>query len=323
MVVVLRSRPVTGSRLAKWLGHADPEGLVRIAADHAAAPDVAARDRASAAFSHMLDDLCVNGSWKRSLPSRLQGSEAVLCRLLTAGGPGAVLDVLDLGASDGITTVELLNALRRAGVAGARLRLADLTLTLHRNRAGALVEYRTARGEPVLARLGWLGLRLPRSPRRFDGLSTLLARLYLKLGPVRRRLRETGTISLINPVARSDPDLEAFELDVLVRNDALSGRFDGIRASNVLNKENFSRDQLRRALGNLHAYLREGGYLLISRNQIGRGGETERGSIWQRRGSGFIPVEGFGGGSELAEVVVAFAGSDQQRPARAASAGAG
>ena len=126
MVVVLRSRPVAGSRLAKWLGHADPEGLVRIAADHAADPDVAARDRASAAFSHMLDDLCVNGSWKRSLPSRLQGSEAVLCRLLTAGGPDAVLDVLDLGASDGITTVELLNALRGASVAGARLRLADL-----------------------------------------------------------------------------------------------------------------------------------------------------------------------------------------------------
>ncbi len=233
-----------------------------------------------------------------------------------------MLDVLDLGASDGITTVELLHALRRAGVVGARLRLADLTLTLHRYRAGALVEYRTARGEPVLARLGWLGLRLPRSPRRFDGPSTLLARLYLKLGPVRRRLRETGTISLVNPAARSDSDLDASELDVLVRNDALSDGFDGIRASNVLNKENFSPDQLRRAIGNLHAYLREGGYLLISRSQIGPDGETERGSVWQRRGSRFIPVEGFGGGSELAEVVAALAEPDQQCPARATSAGA-
>ncbi len=319
MVVVLRSHPITGSRLAKWLGHADPEGLVRLAADHAAGPDQAARDRASAAFSHVLDDLCVNGSWKRSLPGRLEGSEAVLCRLLATGGPGAMLDVLDLGASDGVTTVELLSALRRAGVAGARLRLADLTLTLRRYRAGALVEYRTARGEPVLVRLGWLGLRLPRSPRRFDGLSSLLARLYLKRTPFRRRLREIGTISLINPAARSDPDLEAFELDVLVRNDALNDDFDGIRASNVLNKENFSRDQLRRTLGNLHAYLREGGYLLISRNQIGRDGETERGSVWRRRGAGLIPVEDFGGGSELAEVVATLA----QRPARAASAGAG
>lgn len=322
MVVVLRSHPVTGSRIVKWLGHADPEGLARRAADHAAGPDQAARDRASAAFSHVLDDLCINGSWKRSLPGRLRGSEAVLCRLLTAGSPGARLDVLDLGASDGITTVELLNALRRAGVVGARLRLADLTLTLQRYRAGALVEYRTARGEPVLARLGWLGLRLPRSPRRFDGLSSLLARLYLKLTPVRRRLRETGTISLINPAARSDPDLEAFELDVLARNDTLIGGFNGIRASNVLNEENFPRDRLLRALGNLHAYLREGGYLLISRNQIGRGGETERGSVWQRRGSGLFPVEDFGGGSELAEVVAAFTGPDPQRPARAASLGA-
>ncbi len=322
MVVVLRSRPVTGSRIVKWLGHADPEGLARLAAEHAAGPDEAARDQASAAFSHVLDDLWVDGSWKRSLPGRLRDSEAVLRRLLTAGGIGAVLDVLDLGASDGITTVELLHALRRAGVAGARLRLADLTLTLQRYRAGALVEYRTARGEPVLARLGWLGLRLPRSPRRFDGASTLLARLYLKLTPVRRRLREAGTISLINPAARSDPDLEAFEFDVLVRNDTLSGGFDGIRASNVLNEENFSRDQLLRALGNLHAYLREGGYLLISRNQIGRGGETERGSVWQRRGSGFLPVEDFGGGSELAEAMAAFAGPERQRPARAASLGA-
>ncbi len=323
MVVVLRSHPVTGSRLAKWLCHTDPEGLVRLAAEHAAGPDEAARDRASTAFSHVLDNLCINGSWKRSLPGRLRGSEAALCRLLTAGGPGAALDVLDVGASDGITTVELLSALRRAGVAGARLRLADLTLTLQRYRAGSLVEYRTARGEPVLVRLGWLGLRLPRSPRRFDRVSTLLARLYLKLGPVRRRLAEAETILLVNPATRSDPDLEVIELDVLVRNDALSGGFDGIRASNVLNKENFTRDQLLRAIGTLHAYLREGGYLLISRNQIGRTGETERGSVWQRRESRFIPVEGFGGGSELAEVVAAFAGPDPQHPARAASAGAG
>ena len=233
MVVVLRSRPVTGRRSAKWLGHADPEGLERLAADYAAGPGEAARARVSAEFSRVLDDLCIDGSWKRTLPRRLHRSESVLCQLLGADSAGQAPEVLDLGASDGITTVELLHALRRAGMAGARLRLADLTLTLHRYGAGALVEYRTARGEAVLARLGRLGLRLPRSPRRFDGLATLLARLYLKLTPFRRQLAEAGTISLVNPVACSDLDLEALELDILVRNDALSGGFDGIRASNV------------------------------------------------------------------------------------------
>ncbi len=309
MVVVLRSRPVTGRRWAKWLGHADPEGLERLGTDYAAGPDEAARARISGEFSRVLDDLCIDGSWKRTLPRRLQRSESVLCRLLRADSPGEALDVLDLGASDGITTVELLHALRRAGMAGARLHLADLTLTLHRYGAGALVEYRTARGEAVLARLGRLGLRLPRSPRRFDGLSTLLARLYLGLASIRARLQETGTISLINPAARAEPDLAAFEFDVLGRDEALGGGFDAIRASNVLNKENFTQNRLLCALGNLNAYLREGGYLLVSRSDIG-GGEIERGSVWRRLGRGFIPVEDFGGGSEIAEIVAVFAGAE-------------
>lgn len=322
MVVVLRSRPVTGRRWAKWLGHADLEGLERLAAAYTAGPDEAARARVSSEFSRILDDLCIDGSWKRTLPRRLQRSESVLCRLLRADSPGETLDVLDLGASDGITTVELLHALRRAGMAGARLHLADLTLTLHCYGAGALVEYRTARGEAVLARLGRLGLRLPRSPRRFDGLSTLLARLYLSLASIRARLQETGTISLINPTVRAEPDLAAFEFDVLGRDDALGGGFDAIRASNVLNKENFTQNQLLCALGKLNAYLREGGYLLVSRSDIAAG-EIERGSVWRRRGPGFIPVEDFGGGSEISAVVAAFTGPAPRRAAHPAGTEAG
>lgn len=305
MVVVLRPHPSTGSRLAKWISHVDPERLEILAADYKSNQGDESRARISAEFSHALDDLCIGSSWKRTMPRRLRESESVLCRLLTGGSSNKALDVLDVGASDGTTTVELLQALSRVISSGTQGCLADLTLTLHRYRVGPFVEYRTTRGEPVLARFGMLGLRLPRSPRRLDWISTLLARLYLMLAWLRRHLRQTGTISLVNPVARSAARLEALELDILSRNDSLHAQFDVIRVSNLLSDENFTASQLQSALSNLHSYLRDGGYLLVSRNEIGRESETERGSVWRKQSEGFVTAEEFGGGSDIGRIVIA------------------
>lgn len=320
MVVIFRSRAQTGNRLTKWLGHADPECLVTLGADYPAVSDEAGRARLESEFSCVLDDLCVGTSWKRTMPGRLRRSETVLCRLLGATRSHGPLQILDVGASDGVTTLDLLRALARMGIANARICMSDLTLALHRYRAGAVVEYRSSRGEPVLMRIGRLGLRLPRSPRRFDLPSTLLARLYLKFGMLRRRLRPCGELPLVNPATRSQSGLETVQLDILSRNHGFAARFDAIRASNVLNAENFAPAQILHALEHLRFYLREGGYLLVSRSTIGPDGEVERGTLWQKRGGGLALVEDFAGGSEIGDLVAKVGVQEHTQPAPALGA---
>ena len=69
------------------------------------------------------------------------------------------------GASDGITTVEAVRALRKAFGDGVQAILADRNIWLMRYRRGLVVEYRAADGEPIMARLGRIACRLSEQRR--------------------------------------------------------------------------------------------------------------------------------------------------------------
>src|SRR5277367_4088520 len=64
-------------------------------------------------FSLILHDLRMGGAWKRTNRGRLRQTEQMLCGHI-APELRAELTLLDIGASDGITTVEAIRALRRA-----------------------------------------------------------------------------------------------------------------------------------------------------------------------------------------------------------------
>jgi len=113
-------------------------------------------------------------------------------------------------------------------------------------------------------------------------------------------------MSLVNPAAKSDPAIIVIEFDCCAYQERLKGTISAVRASNVLNLGYFRLSELRRAVTNIHAYLREAGCLVISRNDDQPDSEVENGSVWRREGSRFRWLQDFGAGSEIRSVVDAW-----------------
>ena len=65
----------------------------------------------------------------------------------------------------------------------------------------------------------------------------------------------------------------------------------------------FESAQIITAITHLHAYLSQGGCLVVSRNVDGPAGEVENGSVWLKQADRFERVADFGNGSEVKAIV--------------------
>jgi hypothetical protein len=278
---------------------ANPDALLKIEGE---AGQPFASGETSDRFSLVLHDLRMAGVWKRTNRGRLKRTEEMLCAHI-APELTRSLSLLDIGASDGITTLEAVRTMRRAFGEGVHAFLTDLNLWLLRYRRGPFVEYRATNGEPIMARLGPLGVRLSRQ-RRETGLDgNPLSRFYLRQLKFRDSMQLDARISLVHPAARSEPDITIMELDCLRHEEELQDRFAAVRASNVLNLGYFDIPQICRALGCLHSYLQEGGCLVVSKANGQHTAESENGSVWRKEGRRFRWLQDFGAGSEIRSVV--------------------
>ena len=307
MVVIRKHSYLHSSALARWLCHADLDCLPTIQTAYRDTEGANERQQLVNEFAQVLNDVCIDSIWKRTMPGRLRTSQKVLVDLFIRDFQGIEkpLSWLDMGGSDGSTAIDMIVALTTAFNDNVRIDtvICDRNLTLARYRFGVLTEYRTQEDRPVLVRMGPLGLRLPVSPRRFDWLSSLLASAYLAIGALRQHFRPDGTISLLTPVLSGLNDVSMMELDVRCYCQNLKDRFDFVRASNVLNRGVFTRKELTSAIANMKRYLHEGGRLLISRNDIGRQDETEHGSVWRKSNGRLVHEVDVGKGCEIAEFV--------------------
>lgn len=284
---------------------ADPEVLAALAGQ--VMPNTGAEINAlSDKFSAVAQLLRMNGVCKMTWRGRLKETERVLCRFLGDTKHDTV-SFLDLGASDGVTTLEAVEALQRSLQTKIDGWLVDLNLRLYRYRYLGLTEYRSSAGEPILARVGSLGLKLD------SGYEHVLTKRYLtRLGFLRSRLRSDGEILLVNPLTASDPRITVRSGNCLVSEPDFIDRFDAIRASNLLIPFYFAEDQIRGAIANLYRYLREDGVLVLSRNEPRGYGEIEIGSIWRKESQRFRRLEDFGGGAEVGALVDGFIGGEQE-----------
>jgi hypothetical protein len=278
------------------LRDADPEmlsGLAECEIPKSAEGITALSDR----FSALAQAIRMNGVCKMTWRGRLKETERVLCKYLDDLKQKEI-SFLDLGASDGSTTREAVEALRQMPGVKVEARMIDLNLWLYRYRKGWLTEYREAGGEPVLVRIGPLCIRLD------SGMGHVLSKHYLlKLGWIRRRMTAAGRILLVNPLTANDPDITIEAGDCMEYRPELENRFDAIRSSNLLIHAYFTEDQMLVAVGYLHRYLRDGGLLVLSRNEPQGEGEIELGSIWRKEGGVLRRLEDFGGGSEIRDLV--------------------
>jgi len=155
-----------------------------------------------------------------------------------------------------------------------------------------------------MVRVGPFGLRLANKRRGATQVNgDILVKFYLRRQRLRDAMRFDTSISLVNPQSQSDPGLRIIELDCLCRDQSLVGKISAIRASNILNLGYFEPSQVREAIGHCHAYLRERGCLVISRNADEPSGETENGSVWIKEPARFRRAADFGSGSEVGTLV--------------------
>lgn len=299
MIRLLTRRAAGPQAFLRWIIHPDPDAIGHLEVQFGNAD--LERKEIVTQFSRIVSGIRVGRVHKLTRPDRLAEGSRCLARLLRDQS-GSEVHLLDVGASDGVTTLEAVEQLESALGTRVRATLMDQYTTLECRGAGWIREYRMQDGAPVMVRFGALGLELSSLDSTRDPLARWLGRRWLAYRARRGPLPVTRTLPLVSPVVRN-AGVRVVEWNLLERNPKLVDHFDVVRASNVLNKSYFRPEQIRRALMHLHRYLKSRGLLLVSRNHTESEGEIEHGSIWRRTAWGFERLHDYAGGSYIAELV--------------------
>lgn len=210
-----------------------------------------------------------NKTYKTTFHRRFTDTDPLLLQELRQNGLQKP-DILDIGVSSGISTVELFEVLRGGGL-DAHIVATDL-----------LVEALLVRVLPKC----YVLIDPDGFPLRFDlpfgtmkpwvvqsdyGSGFFILRKTVNLAMTRlcRRIlrdRRDGRITrvkLVTPRMLSCDDIVVCKDDIARYNATFANRFDMIRAANVLNKGYFSTDVLSAMLANIHRYLRSAGATLF------------------------------------------------------------
>jgi hypothetical protein len=232
------------------------------------------------------------------------------------------VDLLDVGISSGVSTVEWLDSLRASGI-DARVVGGDLDITGYLISAGKWLDV-------LIDRTGYvlqidLGGRSITNHARFPlvrrallapavfGLNALFKLFWLSSPGLRRHVAEDGgektlalgarcrPLTLLSPRLRRDERLELVEDDIVTGSDRFVDRFDAIRAANVLNFY-LAPSMLVRMLATLRRRLRVGGLLVLCRTNPR---EQNLGTIFRLDEKGkFAVVRRIGAGSEIEAFVL-------------------
>ncbi len=139
MIRSLHPGPVPRDSWRRFLCHPDPDCLVGLAARFSEArPGDAAR--LSQDFSEVVSSIRIGRTHKLTRPNRLAGPTGALCDRLQSPARDT-LQFLDVGASDGITTLEAVRMLEARLDRLVHASLIDPFIRLVRYRSGSTVEY--------------------------------------------------------------------------------------------------------------------------------------------------------------------------------------
>ncbi|MEQ1906343.1 MAG: hypothetical protein ABL888_19325 [Pirellulaceae bacterium] len=212
------------------------------------------------------------------------------------------LKLLDLGASDGISTHRLVERIAQERNQKAEAIALDLYVELAEFTKWPFREYRFNDGYQVLVCVGPFGFQLSPIAVARRPLERILGRWVSKLQFVTSKMTKSRAWSLLNPLIQ-DSSVKLVYGSVFEVTPEYVGAFDIVRASNVLNLGYFSEQMIQVGLQATQKYVKDGGYLVISRNLKSPTGEIEHGTIWRRAGSRFDVVAVVGDGSEISNFV--------------------
>lgn len=229
--------------------------------------------------------------------------------------------VLDVGASSGVTTLDLYDSLKKAGH-NVRITATDLAIDAYIVDVSSGVRV-LVDGEGHVLQYDIHGRALKPWRRRLDWVSGMIAVRGLARRIYGHRaaeiIRTQGTkaarrVTLVSPRLNGHQAVSMTQDDVLVRNAAFEGRFDVVRAANILNHDYFDQQQLTRALGNVISYMSgPGAWLLLGRTRPGSGHHA---TLFRMDDKGRLAViERHGAGSEVEVLALQANGRAQSNAA--------
>jgi hypothetical protein len=252
-------------------------------------PLTQAREASTAEFSRAVSVLKFGTTFKTTKPGRQPLADALVAARFAGERPS----ILDIGASDGSTSLDLI---RRLGTGFERYYVTDYNIALEYAVDDDTTFFRSTAGENILAvtdrfviyadtadalpPLGWFSTRI-------------LSRA--------RALSTWTQVQLVQPelqrLAADDSRIEVRRYDVL---QPWSGPpLDLVKVANVLNDAYFTPSEIRQAVRVQMNNLRENGILLVIDNR-----DDERISMFQRRGDRLELVETVHGGAAASAHVV-------------------
>ncbi len=219
--------------------------------------------------------------------------------------------VLDLGVSYGVSTLELHEDLRAAGIPARIVAtdvLNDACLVRVGPRCHVLLD---DSGFPLRFDLPW-GTMKPwvtaddyRSGRFIlrKGINKVLTRRARRIVARRGDDERITRVMLISPRLLANDDITVHSDDITHYNSAFAGNFDLVRAANLLNKGYFSEDALTAMIANAKRYLdANGGYFFVVRTHQDN---SNHGTLFRlARNRQFEAVWRIGEGSEVEPIVL-------------------
>ncbi len=243
-------------------------------------------------FTTSLSFYDINGMWKTTSKNRLRKYDAQVIEILKKTNTKNSIEFLDIGASDGSTTIYFLEQIKHNfDYDNIRAIVMDKYLYLYTFSFLCFKEYRVLDGTRILVRMGPIGLRLPGSAHSRGLISRLVAILYSKQSCFSKRMAFIRKYLLLNPKIRLISDISAVECDIMKFNNSYKSKFDLIRASNTLNFSYYSVKDLKCAIRNIYEYLTYGGIVLFS--------NADNGSVWRKKEGKLLEILRVGQGSEL------------------------
>jgi hypothetical protein len=245
-----------------------------------------------------------NGTHKTTAQGRLTDLDLSIQKLLRAGGEVRLLDV---GISSGVTTLELIDHIERAGCRATGIG-ADLKIhTFLRSVVGVDLLFDSEGKILQLATPLFARGRPDRSRKTIASKCLRLALDILERKVVRRWVAEPGRalpLALVSRRLTQRSGFDVVECDISQPRPEWLDSFDLIRAANVLNVSSFSPAQISVVVKNLTSWLRVGGLLSVCRTHAGNG--KNHGSIFVKVGQPPLlqVVERLGDGSEIEPIAL-------------------
>jgi hypothetical protein len=256
-----------------------------------------------------------NGVSKATTIRRLDDLNRLVLGLLPPDRP---LELMDVAASSGVSTLEWSESLTEAGIAH-RMVAGDASARAWLVSVGPLFEALCDRnGYPLHFDVSGRGLpnggESPLLSLPIHALRALFQAVLWTHPGLRRSLasgdghyRAGGVSSrpivLVSPRLLTRTDLTVLDDDILRGQDpTLRRRFHALRAANILNHAYFDPATLARSVENLRERLRDGGLFVVCRTSSDG---ANHGTVFQlRQGRRFAALARLGRGSEIEELVL-------------------